>query len=194
MSRIDSPILRQRDQPYGSIMIDPNGSTLVNDISAVADIEPGMFLNYTSSGFDRVDAAADTKIATYVSDIPELPTGAKTDPETDYNYEANEMVKAWELAPGARFYIRCSDNNTITKDDLLELDTTNQGEVKKWATTNTATITTGTTAVLGTAADGTGDVGIVLAGEPQPVAKFKALATRAASATESWLPVEYLGR
>ena len=175
------------DQPRGSVCIKPKGE-LKSFKTAQADLQVGMVANYTSSGLDRVDAAADAKLLPKHLEVPDMPTGARTDPMTDYIYEQYETANYYDMSPGYQGFFKCKDNtNTIDYNQTLELDTTNEGHVKRMATT--ATVDSGNTAVTSTAANGA-----IISGENEPLCKIKSLkvAQRGTSATVSWIAGEVM--
>lgn len=171
--------------PKGHVCMDSDEAPIAFK-TGQADLKVGMVINYVSTGFDRVDAAADTLSKLYHLEVPMLPTAARTDPMTDYVYEQYETAFAYALKKGYRGWFRCKDDSqNIDFGNTLICDTTNQGMLKRDA--DAASIDSGTTAVTSTAANGQ-----IVTGENVPQVKFKALIVtqRTASATESWVLAE----
>lgn len=174
--------------PRDKIVIDAKGATMKSFKAGVADLKVAMLANYVSTGLDQVDAAADALLGLVITEIPDLPTGARGQPMSGYVYESGEQVYFYELKVGMRFFARCKDaSNNIAFNSHLKPDITNQGMVDAYV--DAAVIDAGTTAVTSTAANGQ----IVSGSNPHhPVFRSKKLATRTASATESWILVEVI--
>ena len=177
--------------PGKSVYIGPAALYQPVDLHAgVADIKPGMPLGYKASGYtnecDRIDSAALALLAFAVADAPTRgeAQGTIIDPMTDYVYSDNETVKAFFLLPGVMFWGRCADNTT-TISIGTECEAIGSGLI------------TGSIDALTVATSSTGNTHF----DPSPTGenikltpKFMSLKARATSATESWLPVLYIGR
>lgn len=176
-------------QPRGAVCVEAQGP-LKSYKAGEVDLKVGMIGNYIAGGLDRVDAAADALNYPIHFEVPGMPTGARTDPMTNYVYEDNESVDYYDMKPHYKGYFRCKDASlNIDYGNTLELDTTNEGMVKRMAVN--LSIASGTTAVLSTAANGAS----LVTGEDVPKFKLKALniTQRAAGATETWLLCEVIG-